>query len=181
MVERVTTIRRTRPEGEERFLLREGILGGLVAGVIFAVVQMIVAGAAGMGAMAPWRMFASIVAGRGALVGEMTFGLFLLGFIVHFVLSALFGMIWGAIARGLPYEVRTSWGQHAAGAMAFGFVLWLVNFQVIARVAYPWFLGMNQLAQVLLHVLAFGLPLGLYLVARLRPGEPIEMRRRVTV
>jgi hypothetical protein len=148
-------------------LLKAGAIGGLLAGAIFAVMEMFMAAVMGMGLLGPWGAFGSIVLGKSAM-GGMTFGIFIVGFVVHFALSALFGVVWGALSRILPLSVRASFGAHGAAAAIFGVGLYLVNFQVLARLFYPWFLNMNQFGQLMLHALAFGLPLGLLMVWQIR-------------
>lgn len=162
-------------------VLREGLIGGLVAGAVFAVAEMLLAAAMGVSMLMPWAFSASILLGQEALTAPFTLATFIIGFVVHFVLSALFGLIWGATAKSVSRGIRDSYGPHALAAMIYGLVVWLVNFQVIARIVYPWFLGTNALVQLLLHALAFGLPLGLYLCARLRPIEGRAARRRAVV
>ena len=162
-------------------VLREGLLGGLVAGAVFAIAQMLLAVAMGASYTTPWAFFASILLGQGAITGPFTLATFIVGFVVHFVLSALFGLIWGATAKSVSRGIRDEYGAHAVAAMVYGLVIWLVNFQVIARFVYPWFLETNTLLQLLLHAVAFGLPLGLYLCARLRPLEGRAARRRAAV
>lgn len=162
-------------------MLREGILGGLLAGAIFAVAQMLLAAAMGVSPWTPWAFFASILLGRAALEAAFTPSIFVVGFVTHAILSALFGLLWGAIAKSVAPGIRDNWGPHAAAATIYGLLLWLVNFQVIGRIVYPWVLESGSLAQVLLHAFAFGLPLGLWLCARLRPIELAPRRRRATV
>lgn len=163
-------IDRTR-EAYAGVVLREGLVGGLVAGAILALASMLVSAALGASMSTPWALFASILLGQQAVNTPFTAGTFVVGFVVHFVLSALFGLLWGAVAKSVSRGIRDDWGAHAVAAMIYALLLWLVNFQVIARVVYPWFLATHQLAWLLLHALTFGLPLGLYLTARLRPME----------
>jgi hypothetical protein len=163
-------------EASRQTILGQSVVGGLIAGAILAAAMMIYTAAAGMGAGAPWQLFASVLLGAPALQA-LTFGVFLVGFIVHFVLSALFGLIWGFAAAGVPKSIRDGLGSHGAAAGIFGLVLWVVNVQLIARGFYPWFLEMNQLVFALAHVLFFGLPLGLYLASRLQPMEGVPVRR----
>jgi hypothetical protein len=49
--------------------------------------------------------------------------------------------------------------------------VWFVNFQIIARVLYPWFLGAPQFLQAVMHGLFFGLPLALIYAASERRGD----------
>jgi hypothetical protein len=53
----------------------------------------------------------------------------------------------------------------------FGIVIWLVNFQIVARVGYPWFLGTRPIVQLVLHVFAFGVPMAAFYtyLSRRRP------------
>lgn len=164
----VDVVKLDRDRGRE--LLRKGTIAGLVGGAVLVLAQMVVAG----DTAAPWRMFASIPLGREALTGPMTLGIFLLGFIVHFALSALFGLLWGLVARKVPPETRRSWGPHAGLAMAYGLALYLVNFQLIARAAFPWLVPAGGVVQAVLHVIAYGLPLGLALVAQLRTTRVVR-------
>ena len=174
------TVTRREREAFAGTVLREGLLGGLVAGAVFALAQMLLALATGASALLPWALFASILLGQGALAAPLNLSIFIVGFAVHFVLSSLFGLLWGAIAKSVAPSVRDHFGPHAIAAMIYGLILWLVNFQIIARVVYPWFLDARPLAQLFLHVLAYGLPLGLYLCARLRPLDRLPARRRAT-
>lgn len=162
-------------------VLREGLLGGLVAGAILALAQMGLAAAMGASVLVPWAFFASVLLGREAFAAELNLSIFVVGFVAHFILSALFGLLWGAIAQSVSRGIRDAWGPHALAATIYGLLLWLVNFQVIARLVYPWFLETGTLTQLVLHGLAFGLPLGLYLCARLRPIEGMVTRRRAAV
>lgn len=140
--------------------VKEGIGFGLLAGIIFAVAEVIAAVAMGMPALEPFRMFASVLFGAGAL--EFGPGAALIaGAIIHLILAAIFGVIYGLINTRLPLEAHTNWGSQIVLGLVYGAALWLVTFQIIARIAYPWFLETNQLAQFLLHAIFFGLPLGL--------------------
>ncbi len=154
---------------------------GVVAGVIFAVME--IAGAALMGdpPLMPLRMFASIVLGQEALMGTSAGVAFVVGLIIHLILSASFGLIYGAIAARLDPDTQASYGKQAGLGLVFGAALWLVNFQIIARVIYPWFLGAPQMVQLVMHALFFGLPLGLmFAAAAHRAGEPMGVRRPTT-
>ena len=145
--------------------LSEGIGLGIVAGVIFAIAEVIAAMAMGMSAIAPFRMFASIVWGPGAMASESLGAVVLLGVIVHLALSAAFGAIYGLLDSGLPERTQRNSGKQAVLGLAFGAVLYLVNFQIIARIAYPWFLEAGQGLQLALHAITYGLPLGLMYAA----------------
>ncbi len=165
-------------EASRQTILGHSVVGGLIGGVVLALAAMIALTAAGLGPGAPWQMFASVVLGVAALE-ELTFGVFLVGLVAHFVLAAVFGLIWGLVATGVPSGIRDNLGAHAASAGIYGLAIYLVTFQFIARGFYPWFLEMNQVLWALMHVLFFGIPLGLYLAARIGYLEAEPARREV--
>jgi hypothetical protein len=141
--------------------IKEGISFGIVAGIVFAVVQMLAAGAFGEVGLMPLRLFASVVLGERAVTTTEVGMTVFLGILVHFVLSAAFGAVYGLIEERMREGYRRNLATQAAFGMVFGVVLWLVNYQIIARILYPWFLMTPQGIQMMIHALAFGLPLGL--------------------
>lgn len=164
-------------EASRQTILGHAVIGGIIGGVVLALASMIAMVAAGMSPGASWQLFASVLLGVAALQ-ELTLGVFLAGLVVHLVLAALFGLIWGFVAAGVPRGVRDNMGAHAASAAVYGLVIWLVTFQVIARGFYPWFLELNQLLWAIMHVLFFGVPLGLYLSARIGFLESLPVQRK---
>ncbi|WP_258045731.1 hypothetical protein [Mesorhizobium sp. NBSH29] len=105
----------------------------------------------------PLRMIGAIVIGPAALdpgYSLLTAGS--VGVIVHMVLSIVYGMIFGAIAAS---TLRGQMAHVGLGSL-FGLVLWLVNFYVIAPMAFPWFLEANPIAQFIAHTFFFGTVLG---------------------
>lgn len=151
-------VERQRQKGQ--LDIRSGATKGLAAGAIFAVLQMLLALLAGESLLAPWRMAASVVLGGEGLT-TMGVAAFLIGFLIHFSLAALFGTVYGLIMNKADNRTRVSLGREAGLGILFGLALWLLNFQVLARLLYPWFLATPQFVQALLHALAFGLPLAL--------------------
>jgi hypothetical protein len=139
--------------------VRTGIIAGLVVGLFFSILEMVGAAAMGAPALSPWHAFASTVLGRRALEGDG--GTVVVGIVAHFVLSAIYGGVYGLYEGALSDEARHSWSTQVVSGLFYGIALYLLNFQVIARLIYPWFLGANQPWQFLLHGLFFGVPLGL--------------------
>lgn len=152
----------------------EGALFGLVAGIILGVAEVIAAAAMGVKALQPIRMFASVVLGQEALTTTSLAGALVAGIVVHLVLSTLFGALYGMVNATFSKETETSYARQAGLGLLFGAGLWIVNFQIIARIAYPWFLDeTSQGLQVVLHAVAFGLPLALmYTLAERRVQMP---------
>jgi hypothetical protein len=147
--------------GDTQRGIKEGLGFGIVAGVVFGVVEM--AGAAMMGdsPLMPLRMFASVVLGEPALTSPDIGTVVGIGTVAHLVLSAIFGLVYGLFAANTSLETQTGWGRQAVLGLLFGVVLWFANFQIIARVLYPWFLQAPQFLQMAMHAMFFGLPLSL--------------------
>jgi hypothetical protein len=149
--------------------IRQGAIGGIIAGIVFAAFEMIAA-ALMMGWDAffmPLRMIGGIALGPAAL--EPSYSLLAAGFaglIVHVILAAIYGAVFAAVFGGL----RSAAADIALGA-AFGLVLWVINFYVIAPLAYPWFLEANPVVQAIAHIVFFGAVLGWYLSAARRRAE----------
>ena len=145
---------------EVPWALRQGVVGGIVAGVVFAAFEMI-ASAVMMGGAAffmPLRMIGAIALGSAAL--EPTYSLWLVvpgGLVVHVVLAAIYGAVFAAAFGGL----RSAAMDIGIGA-AYGFALWLLNFYVIAPIAFPWFAEANPVVQFIAHTFFFGAVLGWY-------------------
>jgi hypothetical protein len=166
-------------DGEVRhFSLFDGLVGGLLAGALFAALQMLAAGAGGDSPWTPWRLAASVLMGPGAVHAEVTPSLVLAGLFVHLLVSSAFGMFWAAAARFIWPSLRDNTGTHVALAAFYGVGVWLLNFQLVARGMFPWFLSFDSPVQVLLHAVAYGLPLGLYVATRVREvDEAVEQGR----
>ncbi len=148
-----------------RKTIAEGVGWGLLAGLLFAIVEMIGAAAMGASALSPWRAFASTVLGQRALEQTPPGTTFIVGVVAHFVLSAIYGLVYAFANRLVSDETRRSYGREAALGLLFGIALYVVNFQVIARLVYPWFRNAPQLWQFILHTVFFGLPLALFITA----------------
>ncbi len=160
-----------------RKLVAEGALWGIFAGLIFAIVEVLATAALGEHPAVPLRMCASLIFGRAALElaapTAMSFGL-----VAHFVLSAGFGSLYGALLGSLPRRVRATTGAQAVLGIAFGVGIYLLAFQVFARAAAPWLLGTSQIVQPVVHALAFGLPLALGVASSERRTLGMQFHRR---
>lgn len=141
--------------------VKEGIGFGILAGLLFAGMEVVGALVMGNPPLMPFRMFASVLLGQEAL--EMIAGstAFVIGSAVHISLSGLFGLVYGLFASRTSAQTQTGWGRQAGAGLLFGLALWFINFQIIARILYPWFLATPQFLQAMMHALFFGLPLGL--------------------
>ncbi len=149
-----------------------GLIAGIIAGAVFIVFEVVVAAAMQGNPAAPIRMISAIVLGQGALPMQPTIGLATavpVGLIVHFVNSAIYGVVFAVVAASVGFLRDNRWALIVA-ASVFGLLLWLVNFYVIAPILFPWFLMANPVVQFLAHTFFFGTALGLLLAARLGSG-----------
>jgi uncharacterized membrane protein YagU involved in acid resistance len=116
----------------------------------------------------PLRPIGAIALGEEALQSDyslVTAGV--VGLVVHMALSAVFGLVFGVIA-GAVAALRASALVLIVSATIFGFLLWIVNFYVIAPAAFPWFENADTMVQFIAHTFFFGTVLGLLLAWR--PG-----------
>lgn len=149
---------------------------GLLAGVVFGVMEILGAAVTGMPPLQPLRMFASVLLGEDALRATPMGLAALIGIVVHLALSAAFGVIYGLVNGALSARLRTSFARESVLGLLYGLALWIVNFQIIARIGYPWFLETPQFLQAVMHAVFYGLPLALMYVAgerRVRVLRPV--------
>jgi hypothetical protein len=147
-------------QAEIPWALKQGALGGIAAGIVFAMFEMIVS-AFMMGPAAffmPLRMIGAILVGPAAL--EPGYSLWMAGvagLVVHVVLAVIYGGVFALVFGGL----RSASADIGIGAL-YGFALWLLNFYVIAPAAFPWFTQADPLVQFVAHTFFFGAVLGWY-------------------
>lgn len=168
-----------RSESLSSWLVR-GALIGVVAGIVFAMFEMIAAWAMGDGFWMPLRMIGAIVLGEEALEGSYSLaGAATAGAVVHMALSALYGAVFGALLALVPV-LRGSAGLLVAAGSLYGLALWLVNFYVVAPIAFEWFQDANAVVQFVAHVVFFGALLGgsfARVAPRAEPGRRREPLR----
>ncbi len=105
---------------------KQGMVGGIVAGIIFAMFEMVMA-ALMDGANAffmPLRMIGAMVLGSEALdPGYSLVTAALAGVVVHMVMSGIFGMVFGLMVSMVPAIARSrehSWSRPASLACCCG-------------------------------------------------------------
>lgn len=154
----------TRPTVSARLL--RGAVGGFVAGAVFIAINMWFVSSMGDPAEAPFRLISTLVLGQGALeAGTASVGL---GILVHAVLSVAFGV---AFALVVP-AFKTNGTVALAGAL-FGALLYVVNFLVLANVAFTQFQAPNDPLEFAAHVV-FGLVLAVFFYSSgVRRDEPV--------
>lgn len=143
-----------------RRLAPMGAIGGIVGGIVFGALNMWFAASTGMPADMPLKMIATIVQGEAALADGSANAI--LGLAVHMVLSTAFGVTLAVIVS----RVRTDAGRALVGLL-FGVALYLVNFLVIAPIAFAVFQDANQPLELATHII-FGAVAVLFLLGRRR-------------
>jgi uncharacterized membrane protein YagU involved in acid resistance len=155
-----------------RFGAGPAVVAGIIAGLLFAGFE--VAAAAVMtgpeAVFMPLRMIGAIVLGAEAL--DPSYSLVTAasaGVIVHMVLSIVFALVFALFA-----PVTSSPAILTVSGIAFGIVLWVVNFYAIAPVmGWDWFPEQtNPVIQFVAHAFFFGWPVGWYLSSTSRVRVP---------
>lgn len=78
------------------------------------------------------------------------------GLVTHIALSMLFGVVFAVLIVPL---LRTN-TLLVGGAVVYGLLLYVVNFQIFARAFFPFFVdpkGPNQIFELWIHPVAYGL------------------------
>jgi len=151
---------------DERLVtVARGATAGIIAGTIFGLSEMAAAAIASHEPLLPVKMAASVWLAHSAFSAG-TVPVVLCGAVIHYLIAIAFGVI-GA----LLYE-WTDWSRHmrlgvvpmvSIGAL-YGVFVWLINLDVIAGSFLPWIWRAHQPAQLLLHAVFYGIPVGVSLV-----------------
>ena len=152
-------------------LLLHGVVGGVLAGVVFMLAEMLISAAMGGPVFGPLRMIGSIVLGAQALAATFPLATAaLVGLIVHLVLSAIYGVIFVYLVA-YTRQMDASTGMLLLYGALFGVALWVINFLLVAPIAVPQFTRVDQFWMGFVpHTIFFGAVLGGY-VAVVRPGR----------
>lgn len=152
------------PESLGKRLVR-GAIGGIVAGIPFAVITMWFAASTGGGWLAPLKLISTIVLGADAL--EAGTAEPWVGVVVHMVLSALIGMVFALMTPAL----RTN-GAVALAGTAYGALVYVVNFLIVGYTVLPQFQMPNQPFELVMHIV-FGTLLSFFFYSSgVRRREP---------
>ncbi len=140
----------------------EGVPLGAIAGIVYAAANVAAMVLLGNSPLLPLRRFASVLLGPAELTDARPGTPIIAGILVHLVLSAIFGLGYGLFSvRFMPRERRVRASRSLPLGLLYGALLWIVNYQIAARLWYPWFLEANQVLELALHVFFFGAPLAL--------------------
>jgi hypothetical protein len=139
-------LRAAKPYAGLRMLT--GLLGGFLAGVPFIALNSWFATTMGKPALGPFKTVATIVQGPGALPGTSVVA----GMAIHSVLSAILGIIFAALLIRMNRS-----GLLLTGGLIFGGIVYVVDFQILARFVHQLhsFRMTNQPLELAVH-LVFG-------------------------
>ena len=141
-----------------------GVVGGELAGATFALVTMWFATSMGAEAKMPLLMMSTIAAGRDSMTsGTASIAA---GVGVHLTLSALFGVLF---ALAVP-RMRTNATVLLSG-LAWGVVIYVVNFRLLSPALFPVFQDANQPFEILVHLLYGLIVASMFLSRGVRAGE----------
>lgn len=147
-------------------LLARGVVAGSAGGLVFLLLTMFYVVDKGLPAVAPLLDISTIfhASAMPVISPENMF----VGLVVHLTLSMAFGVGFALITPLLrSYRLLFTAGP------AYGLLLYLINFQVLGRTAFPWFTnpkGPNQTFEILDHAL-FGLLLVPFFLTLRRPSS----------
>lgn len=163
----MTTLAGTERRVDVGAWIRYGILGGIIAGITFAMFEMVMAlilnGSDAF--FMPLRMIGGIGLGASAMdpaTSLLTAGG--VGLVIHMILSMMYGVVVAGVLSLIP-QLSSSRTAVLVSASVAGFGLWIVNFYVLAQVfGWTWFPNnTNALVQFVAHTFFFGTVLGFVL------------------
>lgn len=150
------------PSARNRPSWKAVIWAGLIAGVVFMMMEMGLVAASGQSPWGPPRMIAAITMGRDVLPPPASFdaAVFIVAMAIHMALSVLLALVFAFVAARLGLVMAV-----VAGAV-FGLLIYLVNFYGLTTF-FPWFAMARNAISIVSHV-AFGavLALSYKLIAR---------------
>ena len=146
--------------------VKHGVIGGTIAGIVFALAEMVGSVLMGMPSLMPFQVFASIPLGIPPM--DIALGTAIpVGTVAHMLLSIIYGVVFALAVQNIAL-LRTSGPATIIAATLFGIALWFVNINVLAvPLGRPWFAMGPPIPPFIYHAIFFGPPLGLYLASRL--------------
>ncbi len=148
---------------------RAALWAGLVAGLVFLGLQLLLVG---LYVGSPWavlRWIAAIVLGEGVLPPPATFhaGIALVALVVHLALALVFSLL-------LAFTIhRWGFAVGVVGGAIFGLALYAVNFYTFSAF-FPWFFALRNWMMILAHVVFGAVAGGTYELLEVEEFVPAE-------
>lgn len=146
--------------------IEDGVIGGVVAGLVYSAYALTI-NVMQNGVETfffPLRQIGAVALGREAL--DPSYNLFAAvaaGLAVHVALSAVYGLVFAALARSR--DIQSGSALVVWGAL-YGLAIYLLNLFVVFPAAFPWFLENDPLVQSFGHAVMFGAAIGVWLSMR---------------
>jgi len=140
--------------------LSVGILGGVGAGIIFALFMMVMDAILGNGYLDWLRQSAAIALGGSVVPARPQLSVLIFGLIVHMSLAALYGAVFAVSARYITFLRR----DLIVATTVFGLAIWILNFYIFSPWLFPWFDDSPDILQFIAHTVFYGMPLGAILL-----------------
>lgn len=158
------TLAETERRADVGAWLRNGIVAGIAAGIVFAMFEMVMAAALN-GADAffnPLRMIGGIGLGKTALdpaTSVLSAGG--AGLVIHMIMSMIYGIVAAAVLSLVP-QLSVNGTTVLVSASVAGLALWILNFYGFApALGWSWFPDKaNPVVQFFAHTFFFGTVLG---------------------
>jgi hypothetical protein len=139
----------------------DGMVAGALAGAVMLGASIVMAGLAERSVLLPLRYAASAIMGSHALTAPALL-VMLVGVLVHLSVAMLYGFLFGLVEAELGRRAQRSMARQIALGAGAGALFWLVDIPLVARWFYPWVAAEPTWVVLPLHVLAFGVPLGVF-------------------
>jgi hypothetical protein len=137
-----------------------GAIAGLAGGVAMAVVAALLSASMGQDIWHEPKRIAAIVYGPAALAAAgFDPGPVLLGSLLHLLVSALLGAIFGIVTRRWLH-LTSDFGTPIMAGLVYGLLIWMVAYFVVLPLFNPALLEVYPPAFIIQHV-AYGVVLGL--------------------
>lgn len=142
-------IHATDERAREGVFWKDAVLAGLIGGAVFMMAEMLLVMLIGQSPWGPPRMMAAMVMGRDVLPPPADFSgsAVLMAMMIHFPLSALFGLLIGAIVKSMTMAKAV-----AIGAV-IGVAMYVVNFYIVTSFAFEWFANARNWVTFITHVM----------------------------
>lgn len=147
--------------------IKNGVIGGIIAGIVLAMADIIAAWVSMGQPIAPLQMIAGVPLQRDPTTIDQGTAI-VVGVLTHMLLSIVFGVIVAYVVASVP-ALYNSPVATVIFATLVGFILWPLDFYVIGpAINAPWFRDKTDpVQQFIWHTFMYGTVLGLYLASRL--------------
>lgn len=137
-----------------------GALAGAAAGIVYLMVEQILAALHDRPVDQPFRLFAGIVLGARALAPSFPVNeAILIGSLVALVASTVLGLAFAVLTFHFPGLAATVGTLIIAGG-TYGGGLWLFGFYVLGSLFWPWFAQTDPTVQLVCAAVGYGASLG---------------------